>query len=304
MLNIPLYNKITDSRFNEIIDTFNSILKECVLCPRQCKVNRLKKELGYCRSGPEAKIASFNLHHGEEPPISGIRGSGTIFFSGCTLQCIYCQNYPISHLNHGEVVGDQELAGYMLELQEQGAHNINLVTPTHFIPAIVRALMTAIKNGLSIPIVYNSSGYERLEIVSLLKDIVDIYMPDAKYASEAVSKRYSDAPDYSTYNCASLKEMYRQVGNLVMDSQGIAQKGLMVRHLVLPRNIRETEHILTFLRDEISPDIYLSLMAQYHPAYKADTCTELQTSLPRGEYKTALKIADKLGVNKGWRQHL
>lgn len=265
-------------------------------------MNRWKGETGYCGSGPHAKIASVNLHFGEEPPISGTRGSGTIFFSGCTLKCVFCQNYPISHLYNGNEVTDAELAEQMLDLQRQGAHNINLVTPTHMLPAILRALIIAKDKSLAIPIIYNSSGYERAETLDLLHDVVDIYMPDAKYATADTARIYSDAPDYPVHNRTALKNMFMQKKDLVLDNSGIAVRGLMVRHLVLPHHLDETEKILAFLKNEISPHIYVSLMAQYHPAFKADAFTNLKFPLTKDEYRKALRCAERLNLTNGWRQ--
>lgn len=298
------YSLLSEEKLENISHRFDAILTSCVLCPRQCRVNRVKGDKGFCGSGVQAKIASYNLHFGEEPPISGTRGSGTIFFSGCTLKCLFCQNYPISHLQHGEVVDDVQLADWMVELQNKGAHNINLVTPTHFLPACIRAFIIARKNKLHIPIVYNSSGYERVEILRLLKDIVDIYMPDAKYATESAAQTYSDAADYPLINRAALKEMYRQTGDLKIDKDNVATRGLLVRHLVLPNNIKETEEVLAMLKKEISSDIYLSLMSQYHPAYKSHRCDELNRCVNRQEYQHALRTADQLGLQNGWRQSI
>ncbi|MFH1378700.1 MAG: radical SAM protein [bacterium] len=280
------------------------ILESCVLCPRKCRINRLQGRLGYCRSGPYAKTASVNLHFGEEPPISGYTGSGTIFFSSCTLKCIYCQNYPISHLNNGEEITDEELADHMIDLQNRGAHNINLVTPTHMLPSIVRALLKAIDKSLVIPLVYNSSGYETLETLDLLKYIIDIYMPDAKYAASDTAEKYSDAPDYPNVNRAAIKQMFLQTGNLSINKRGTATRGLLVRHLVLPHRIKEAKEILRFLHHDISPDIYVSLMAQYHPAYKAHAYPEMNKHISDSEYNDVLACAEKLHLDNGWRQHV
>lgn len=298
------YCAISDTSLKELSQYLDSILEECILCPRQCRVNRLKGEQGVCCAGVQAKIASSNLHFGEEPPISGNNGSGTIFFSGCTLHCVFCQNYPISHLQNGEVVNETLFADWMLNLQKKGAHNINLVTPDHHIAAFVKALIIARRKGLTVPIVYNCSGYERVEIIRRLKNIVDIYMPDAKYGLTSVAKKYSDASDYPLYNRSVLKEMFSQAGNLVLDENGIAQKGLIIRHLVLPGNILNSKKILTFIRDEISPDVYISLMSQYHPVYKSHIYDEINTTLKTKEYEEIVSIAEDLQLNKGWRQTL
>src|SRR3989338_8556180 len=215
--------------------TFN-MLKCCCICPRKCKVNRLNDERGFCRVGLKPKVASFMPHHGEEPPISGTSGSGTIFFSGCNMACLYCQNYEFSQLGEGREVEFEELANFMLQLQSMGCHNINLVTPTHVMPQILKALQLAIPQGLKIPIVYNTGGYELPEIIKLLDGIVDIYLPDMRYADNEMAIKYSSAPEYPKFNQTDLKEMHRQVGVAKIDNAGIIRRGVIIRHLVLPNN--------------------------------------------------------------------
>jgi putative pyruvate formate lyase activating enzyme len=239
------------------------MLSSCGLCPHECGVDRLKGEKGVCRMDARILVASWNLHHWEEPPISGTRGSGTIFFSGCTGHCRFCQNYPVSQLRHGTEVSIERLAGMMLELQRKGAHNINLVTPTHFIPHILAALPHAIRGGLCLPLVYNTSGYERATVLRLLEGIVDLWLPDAKYADDAVALRLSGFPHYVENNRAALREMVRQVGpDLVLDDAGLALRGVIVRHLVLPGGLGGTDRLLHWLSDELSTHIHVSLMDQ------------------------------------------
>lgn len=259
---------------------------------------------GFCQTGAEVKVSSHNLHFGEEPPISGKTGSGTIFFTNCNLRCVLCQNYPISQLGNGNAVSIEGLGAMMLKLQQQGAQNINLVTPTHVVPQIVQALDWAMERGLSIPIVYNSGGYESVETLAILEEIVDIYLPDAKYADNSKALKYSSAPNYWEVNKLALKEMYRQVGNLQINADGVATRGLLVRHLVLPNNLSGSAKVLEFLAEEISPALYLSLMAQYHPAHKSYDYPELSRSITEQEYQQILDLADSLGLSHGWRQEL
>jgi len=277
-------------------------LKDCDLCPNNCRVNRLDGEVGVCRAGAEAKVASWNLHNGEEPPISGTRGSGTIFFSFCTLKCAYCQNWPISQKGNGEETDAAGLAGMMLELKRRGAHNVNFVTPTHYMPQILEALCIAVEAGLDLPIVYNTSGYEVLPSLRLLDGIVDVYLPDMRYACDKQAKKYSRAKMYSAYNRAAVKEMYRQVGNLVTDEDGLAVKGLIVRHLVLPGGISGTEEVMKFLASEVSKGVYISLMSQYFPAHKATTIPEISRKVTADEYQAAVDILEKYGLEEGWVQ--
>lgn len=280
------------------------LLASCTLCPRACRADRRWGRTGYCRSGRLPAVASYNAHHGEEPPISGSRGSGTIFFSNCNLACAYCQNWPISQLGQGKEVSFEDLAGMMLELQERGCHNINLVTPSHMVAQILISLELAAGRGLRIPLVYNSSGYDSLDALSLLDGLVDIYMPDIRYLDPVVSKRYSDAADYPQTVRQSLKEMWRQVGPLQLDDDGIARRGMLVRHLVLPNGLSQSLECLEFLAKEISPQVYLSLMAQYFPAHKAPGMPELARGVTAEEYQKAVDRAGELGFANGWFQDL
>jgi len=282
---------------------FSALLEKCSVCPRNCNVNRLKNEIGFCKIGRNPKISAYNLHFGEEPPISGIRGSGTIFFTGCNLRCVFCQNYPISQRCHGNEITVEKLADIMMALQNQNAHNINLVTPTHVVPQIIEVILLAKNKGLKIPIVYNSGGYEKVETLKLLKGIIDIYMPDAKYSDDKMAEKYSDAKNYWKINKLALKEMHRQVGDLKLKNE-IATKGLLIRHLVLPDNIAGSKKGFEFIAKEISPRTHISIMAQYHPANRTDDFPELQRKITDKEYQQVLNWADEFRLTYGWRQEL
>ena len=279
------------------------MLSPCTVCPFKCGTHRHKEKGVRCRSGILPVISSYNIHHGEEPPISGTRGSGTIFLTGCSLRCSFCQNYPISQLLHGNEVSIEELSVYMISLQDRGAHNINFVSPTHFVPQLVEALMIAAKKGLKIPIVYNSGGYDNVEVLKCLDGIVDIYLPDMKYSDNALALEYSNAPGYVEINRSAVKEMYRQVGELQTDKDGVGLRGLIIRHLVLPGNISNTEKVLESIA-HISPSIHVSLMSQYFPAHRAVSIDNLKRKLNRDEYLEATNILDDLGLVNGWIQPL
>ncbi|HPH48384.1 MAG TPA: radical SAM protein, partial [Methanothrix sp.] len=241
----------------------------CDICPRCCAVDRLSDQRGFCRTGRLAGVASYTPHFGEEDCLVGRAGSGTIFFSGCNLSCLFCQNYDISQQEAGREVSPGNLAKMMLALQDCGCHNINFVTPTHVVPQILEALALAREGGLHLPLVYNSGGYESIETLRLLEGVIDIYMPDAKYGQDGPALKYSGAPDYVERMKSALKEMHRQVGDLVLDEAGIARRGLLVRHLVLPEGLAGTAEVVRFISQEISEYTYLNVMAQYHPAYQA-----------------------------------
>jgi putative pyruvate formate lyase activating enzyme len=279
------------------------LLDSCTVCPRDCKVNRTDGSLkGICGVDWRLKISSANLHHGEEPPISGTQGSGTVFLSGCNMKCVFCQNYPISQYRNGEIVTYDKLAELMLDLERRGAHNINFVTPSHYVPQIMVSLQRAYRLGMTIPIVYNSSGYDKVETLRLLDGIIDIYMPDMRYNTEESARCYSAASDYPEINRAAIKEMYRQVGELVMDDDDIAVKGLLIRHLVLPQNIAGSAEIFRFIADEISPNTFVSLMSQYFPAYKATTLEKINRRIYPEEYQEALDAFDEAGLENGFAQ--
>lgn len=277
-------------------------LESCSICPRKCKVNRLKNELGYCNTGLLPKVCSFLPHHGEEPPVSGNRGSGTIFFSGCNMSCVYCQNYKFSQLGEGREAGFEELAQFMLELQQTGCHNINLVTPTHVMPQILKGLNIAVPKGLNIPLVYNTGGYELPEAIESLRDIVDVYLADMRYAESEMAIKYSDAPGYPKYNQDAVRQMHRQVGIAKFDNQGIIIKGVLIRHLVLPGGISGTEKIMQFIARELSRDSYISLMSQYLPCHKATKFKEISRRITCQEYEDAAAEMRKYGLYNGWFQ--
>lgn len=281
------------------------ILAHCTLCPRRCGVNRLAGERGYCRSGTMARVASWNRHPWEEPPISGSGGSGTIFFSGCTGRCLFCQNYPISQLGIGQDVEEERLALMMLELQDQGCHNINLVTATHFVPQVLAALAQAIPRGLHLPLVYNTSGYETIATLRLLEDVVDIYLPDAKYADDAVARQLSGFVGYVEANRAALREMYRQVGpELLLDEQGLAQRGMVVRHMVLPGGLSGSGDVSRWLAENLSPQLHVSIMSQYFPAYRAVGDPLLGRKITDEEYAAATEAFIEAGMENGWQQEI
>jgi putative pyruvate formate lyase activating enzyme len=271
-------------------------MEKCDLCARLCRVDRLAGKLGVCKTGLDARVSSYGPHMGEEDPLRGWQGSGTIFFARCNLRCVFCQNHHISQADAGEEVTAQELASIMLRLQVHGCHNINLVSPSHVVPQILEALVLAVDGGLRIPLVYNTGGYDTPETLKLLDGIVDIYMPDMKFANGGNAKKYTRAQDYPPVNRAAVREMYLQVGDLQTDDQGIATRGLLVRHLVLPRNLAGTKQIVQFLADEISRGTYLNLMAQYHPAYQASSYPELNRPVTASEYNAALQMAEAAGL--------
>jgi putative pyruvate formate lyase activating enzyme len=292
---IRLYNQ---GRLEGRVKQAIRLLEECRLCPRQCRVDRLHNEKGICRTGRKALVASFHAHYGEESPLVGRSGSGTIFFSYCNLLCSFCQNYEISHLGEGMEVDEKELAGMMLELQQRGCHNINLVTPTHVVPQILEALLVAVDNGLSIPLVYNTSGYDRVSTLKLLRGIVDIYMPDFKFWDEQWAKTYCNAPDYREVAALALKETHSQVGDLIMDSNGIAERGLLVRHLVMPQGVSGTRQVMEFIAKEISPHTYVNVMDQYRPRGTAYQDEYINRSISAKEYSEALKWARDAGLHR------
>ena len=273
-----------------------SILEECHLCPRQCRINRLAGESGKCRVTSQVTVSSYGPHFGEEAPLVGRHGSGTIFFTYCNLQCVFCQNYSISQLGEGITADREELAGMMLSLQARGCHNINLVSPTHVVPHILDALEVAAGAGLFLPLVYNTGGYDSVETLELLDGLVDIYMPDVKYSDERIAEQLSGIKDYPKVNRAAVREMYRQVGNLQIDEQGIAGRGLLVRHLVLPNQLAGTQEVVRFLANEVSPETYLNIMAQYHPCHKALDMPLLARPVSIEEFSEAIDLAHKQGL--------
>jgi putative pyruvate formate lyase activating enzyme len=284
---------------SERVEILFSIYENCHLCPRNCRVNRIKGETAICQATSKVKFSSAFPHFGEEMPLVGRGGSGTIFFSNCNLRCVFCQNYSISIEGEGVEISDERLAETMIKVQGFGCHNINLVTPTHYIPSIVKAVQIASRLGLKIPLVYNTSGYETPEVLELLDGIVDIYLPDLKYMHPGHAAKFSSAAyNYPHYARLAVKEMHRQVGELKVDDKGIAVKGLILRHLILPNGIAGTEEFLRFVAAELSPKTYLNLMSQYRPEYKAMEYPEISRRLKRSEYAEALVWARKYGLNR------
>ncbi|MDR2426970.1 MAG: radical SAM protein [Endomicrobium sp.] len=284
------------------IEKLYSMMDKCEICPRKCGVNRNGRQTGICKTGNKILISSYNVHMGEEPPITGKNGSGTIFFTNCTLKCVFCQNYPISQMGNGKEVSVVELADIMIELQNEGVHNINFVTPTHYSPQISEAVCKARNKGLKVPIVFNCSGYERVEVIKLLEDIVDIYLPDIKYSDNKTALKYSGIKDYVEVNRAALKEMVRQKGLLKINNDAIAESGVLIRHMVLPGNVENTKKSLEFIANELSPQTFISLMSQYHPAYKSYDYKELSRIITADEYEEALVCIEKLNFENGWQQ--
>ena len=276
------------------------ILKDCRLCPRECRANRLEGEVGYCKADSGLIVSSAFPHFGEESPLVGYHGSGTIFLTHCNLRCIFCQNFDISHLGRGERITSSDMARMMIRLQELGCHNINFVTPTHYVPQIVASLPEAVEHGLRIPLVYNCSGYESLEVIQLLEGIVDIYMPDAKFMDEKYSKEYCNAPDYPGVLQEVLKEMHRQVGDLKTDSHGIAEKGLLIRHLVMPGGVASSEAVLRFIAEEISVHTYVNIMDQYRPEYHACEHVPINRRITHKEYREATQLAKRFQLHRGF----
>src|SRR5919109_4095214 len=276
------------------------LLGSCTLCPRDCRVNRLRDELGRCHAGAQLTVAAAFPHFGEEPPLSGYNGSGAIFVSWCNLLCQFCQSWQVNHRGEGVAVSALELAAIMLDLQSHGCHNINFVTPTHVAPQLIAALPLAIEQGFRLPLVYNCGGYEAVEVMQLLDGIVDIYLPDIKFLDPLASERYLDgAADYPEVVQAVLKEMHRQVGDLVVDAHGIARRGLIVRHLVMPSMTQDSEEILRFIVAELSPQTYVNIMDQYRPCFQAGRFREIARRTTRQEHRAVVEMAHRLGLYRG-----
>lgn len=292
--------KIQSSLLNERIDKLLSILNSCVLCPHECRVNRLNGEKGICHAGEKVSVSSAFPHFGEEPPLVGKSGSGTIFFANCNLRCKFCQNHDISHRNNGSEVTQKHLAELMLYLQGIGCLNINFVTPTHYAAQIVQSLSIAVEMGLNVPLVWNCSGYDSLEVIKLLEGIVDIYMPDVKFGDSEKAKHLTTANNYFENAKQVLKEMYRQVGDLELDDNGIGVRGLLVRHLVMPEDSAGSKNILKFIAEEVSQHTYINIMEQYHPAFQAFKYPEINRRLTPDEYKEVLQYAREVGLYRGF----
>ncbi len=291
------YKNLSPGEFKQKISALRSLLETCSVCPHLCKIDRLKGEVGFCGAGDMLKIAGWSPHFGEEDVLVGTHGSGTIFFSYCNLRCEYCQNYTISQGLEGRDVSPNELAQIMLNLQGKGCHNINLVSPTHFVPQIIQGISAASQKDLEIPIVYNTSGYDSLITLAQLDGVIDIYMPDTKYMDESTARKYSGIPNYPHVLKAALKEMYRQVGNLSIEN-GIAVQGLLVRHLLLPGGLAGTRELLDFIAREISTDTYINLMGQYYPAYRSHLYPELSRNITKKELLKMHQHAKELKLTR------
>ncbi len=287
-----------NSKLAERVEAARALLKNCQVCPRHCGINRLADETGKCHTGKLAVVSSYGPHFGEEAPLVGKYGSGTIFFTNCNLKCLFCQNYSISQLGDGTEVTKEELARMMLALQARGCHNINFVSPTHVVPQILEGLEIAINLGLRLPLVYNSGGYDSAETLDILDGIIDIYMPDMKYSDEKIAEELSGIKNYPTINQAALTEMHRQVGDLQIDEDGIAVRGLLIRHLVLPHGLAGTKEIMKFIAEDISLNSYVNVMAQYHPCYKAFQIPQLARPLSKQEFLEAIELVKRAGLNR------
>jgi len=296
-LYIPAYRKtLQTGELEEKSTALVGLLSSCDICPRKCGVDRIAGEVGICGVGERVWVSSYGPHQGEEDPLSGVNGSGTIFFSGCNLNCLYCQNADISQKLTGMEISTRELANLMLELQGMGCHNINLVSPTHVVPQIAEAIYLAAVDGLTLPVVYNSGGYDSLQTLQYLNGIIDIYMPDMKYSDEKVGRDFSDIPSYPAVNQAAVLEMHRQVGDLRITADGVAERGLLIRHLVLPNGLAGSQQILRFIAEKISVDTYLNIMDQYRPAYQASRKIDLNRRITRSEYLDIVHYAESLGM--------
>jgi putative pyruvate formate lyase activating enzyme len=295
----PVYLKTyREGLLEEKIVKAQRLLESCSVCPRDCKINRIEGERGFCRAGFLPKVSSSSPHFGEEQPLVGFHGSGTIFFTHCNLGCLYCQNYSISHLDEGEEKSIEQLSRMMVAMQSLGCHNINFVSPTHYVPQILAALPNAITLGLSVPLVYNTGGYDAVETLKLLDGVFDIYMPDFKYSTDEVAEEYSHARDYPLVAKKAIKEMFRQVGDLVLDDKGIALRGLLIRHLVLPSGLAGTQDVMRFLSQDISKNTYVNIMAQYYPCGDVPPGSPLYRRISKLEYLKAVEIAKKEGITR------
>ena len=279
-------------------------LDKCEICPRKCKVNRNNNQIGWCKSTDRVKIGLYSTHNFEEPCISGDKGSGTVFFSNCTMNCIFCQNYEISQLGKGKEISIEELSNIFIMQQEKGVHNINLVTPTSYVYQIIEAIKIAKVKGLNIPIVYNTNGYENIETIKALNGYVDVYLPDLKYAEEKLAIEYSGAKNYFEVATKAIKEMIKQVGKIKLNEDGIIQKGVIIRHLVLPNHIENSKKVLLWIKQNLPNDIYVSIMAQYFPTYKAKENQKLNRKLTKKEWEQIEKYVEEIDIENGFIQEL
>lgn len=305
---IPSYIKLYESgELKERSEKALEILKSCTSCPRDCKVNRYNNEYGFCMSGYLPIVSSYTPHFGEEPVLSGTRGAGNIFFGNCNLRCIYCQNFEISQnwrTERKHEVSHERLAEIMLRLQDMGCHNIGLVSPTHFSATILKSIYIAASKGLRLPIIYNTNGYDSVEMLELYDGVIDIYLPDFKYGNDEYARKYSYVDDYFEKTKASIKEMFRQVGDKLVYEGDVVVRGLIIRHLVLPNGLAESERVFKFIAEELSPDVHISLMSQYYPTNKAYKEILLNRTIRVSEYEKALELMDKYGLHNGWVQEM
>jgi putative pyruvate formate lyase activating enzyme len=302
---IPSYKKLSESEFEKRIETAYELYKECICCPNECKVNRIEGQTSLCYSTDKPIVSSYTLHFGEESLISGSRGAGNIFFGNCNLKCVFCQNYTISQNpafeKYNEITVEQ-LAEIMLDLQSRRCHNIGLVSPTHFAAPIIHAIYIATKKGLSIPIIYNSNGYDSIRTIQLFKDIIDIYLPDFKYGDDQTAEKYSSAINYFESAKLAIKEMYNQVGSQFIIENEVIVRGLFIRHLILPNRLANSEKIFRFIAEELDPKISISLMSQYYPANKAKSYSLLNRTISYKEYLEACNLLKKYGLENSWIQ--
>lgn len=301
---------LRSGELEERVERLLGRLRACDLCPRHCRIDRLGGDLGYCRVGAGTAVSAVTVHRGEEPCLSGTRGCGNIFFSSCNLRCVYCQNFQISQPGRGPAatprawMTPEELAARMMELQEQGCHAINFVSPSHMVPQMAAGILEAARRGLHLPIIYNTNAYDDLETLRLLEGIVDVYLPDLKYADEATARNYSDAPDYPEVARDAIREMHRQVGNLALDAEGIARRGLIIRHLVLPNDLADTELCLRWIAETLGTGVAVSLMAQYYPTHRAAEHDLLARPLRPREYEKAIALCERIGLENVLAQDL
>jgi putative pyruvate formate lyase activating enzyme len=296
----PAYVRLHESgELENRVALAHEMLRECELCARECGVNRLQGEMGFCRSGSRLMVSSASPHYGEEPPLVGHHGSGTIFLTNCNLACVFCQNYELSQLGRGQEVETDELADVMIALQNMDCHNINFVSPTHYIPQILASLLIAVKNGLRVPLVHNCGGYESMDALKLLDGVFDIYMPDFKYGDNDMGEKYSNAPNYFDVASAAISEMHRQVGDLVINASGIAERGLLIRHLVMPDDLAGTAKVLKFISG-LSKNSYVNIMDQYRPAHRASGYPELRRRISSKEFMDAISLAREMGLSRGF----
>jgi putative pyruvate formate lyase activating enzyme len=304
----PSYIKLYKSgELKERVEQAEKLLSVCTICPRNCLTNRIENEFGKCLSGYLPVVSSYTPHFGEEPVLSGTKGAGNIFFGNCNLKCVFCQNHEISQNWKTESVNEvsfERLADIMIELQDRGCHNIGLVSPTHFSAQILKSIYIAVEKGLHLPIIYNTNGYDSVEMIKLYDDVIDIYLPDFKYGNNEYAKKYSKVDDYFEKAKLAIKEMYRQVGHQLTYEENVVVRGLIIRHLVLPNDLAESENVFKYIASELSPDIHLSVMAQYYPTFMSKRDILIDRAIRESEYDRVLRLLDKYNLNNGWTQEM